>query len=177
MPARECAQCGRYLDKSCFSRNQWCKGGNARCETCVEGQTQCPTCSRTFGNEHSLRQHMQTHQERNVCCPICGEQRFRSTTNAIQHIETGTCSGCRGADNARNQIYDWMQSNGAPILTGRKMIEYGGSGSTPDNAYQCQCCAKTFRQCSQLMQHMRDKHGRDDRVLASQPRFLQLGYY
>lgn len=107
--------------------------------------------------------HMQVHRPRNVACPICGEQRFRSGANAVQHVESGYCTGCRGQDNARQQIYEYArrQSSMQPFLNGTPMLTYGDNySSVPDLPYQCQQCAKSFRQLSQLLQHQDQKHGR-----------------
>ena len=49
---------------------------------------------------------MVVHKPRNVSCPVCGVQRFRSPVDAVAHVESGYCDGCRGADNAARQIYE-----------------------------------------------------------------------
>ena len=53
--------------------------------------------------------HMQVHRPRSVACPICGDRRFRTGANAVQHVESGSCSGCQGRDNARRQIYNFAR--------------------------------------------------------------------
>merc|ERR1719482_932089 len=46
-----------------------------------------------------------------VPCPICGEKKmFRSTTNAVQHVESGACGGCKGKEKAREQIYKFISN-------------------------------------------------------------------
>lgn len=41
MPRRRCVSCGRNLDSSSYSRNQWCKPvGLGRCHACVNGNFQ-----------------------------------------------------------------------------------------------------------------------------------------
>jgi hypothetical protein len=122
---------------------------------------------------------MQTHRPRTVSCPVCGDTRFGSTTNAIQHIETGSCSGCRGASNARDAIYKFVSATPQfrSVLSDQKRIAYGGTAAgagTPTHPYSCQECGKSCKQFSQLMQHMTAKHGRDDRVLNSGGGFLRL---
>ena len=120
---------------------------------------------------------MQTHNPRNVPCPVCGEQRFRSATNAVQHVESGACSGCRGRDNARQRIYEFIGN----VQVGNKMfniltcslmfiylqgsqgmlanppaLEYNcgtRTGAVPDIPYKCQACGKKYKQVSSLMQH------------------------
>merc|ERR1719158_1530197 len=64
---------------------------------------QCKECGRVFdyfpnkkGNQNSLEEHMQVHKPRSVPCPVCGVTRFRSGTNAVQHVESGACPGCPG---------------------------------------------------------------------------------
>ena len=90
--------------------------------------TECPKCYRVFNhwnpavNQHSLRQHMQVcrlepaglsqhttaqvHEPRTVSCPLCGVTKFRNPINAVQHIEAGACTACRGRDNARSQVME-----------------------------------------------------------------------
>jgi DNA-directed RNA polymerase subunit RPC12/RpoP len=102
---RYCAECDEWCGCSQFSRNQWMKGdGCSRCKACVGGYQnptyQCGECYREFNCQNELNMHMQVHRPRNVACPICGEQRFRTGANAVQHVESGYCTGCRGQDNA-----------------------------------------------------------------------------
>ena len=161
---RECSQCNDWLSNSNFSSNQWRKGeGYSRCKDCVSGYVsfQCGECYRDFNTQNQLNMHMQTHRPRNVACPICKDQRFRSSANAVQHVESGYCTGCTGQDNARTQIYELAQSlNGMQrYLNGTPLLTNGGYNSgVPDLPYQCQECAKSFRQLSQLMQHQDQKH-------------------
>ncbi len=165
---RYCAECDEWCGCSQFSRNQWMKGdGCSRCKACVGGYQnptyQCGECYREFNCQNELNMHMQVHRPRNVACPICGEQRFRTGANAVQHVESGYCTGCRGQDNARRQIYDFArrQSSMQQFINGTPMLTNGGyNDSVPDFPYQCRECAKSFRQLSQLMQHQDQKHGR-----------------
>ncbi len=168
---RYCSECDEWCSCKQFSRNQWDKGdGYSRCKSCVGGWAQpqqinfqCGECYRQFNSQNELNMHMQVHRPRNVACPICGEQRFRSGANAVQHVESGYCSGCRGQDNARQQIYEYArrQSGMQPFLNGTPMLTYGDNySSVPDFPYQCRECAKSFRQLSQLLQHQDQKHGR-----------------
>ena len=122
---------------------------------------QCGECHRNFNSQNELNMHMQVHRPRSVACPICGERKFRTGANAVQHVESGHCSGCSGRDNARRQIYEFahrqpsMQGfmNGTPLLTNG-----GNNYGVPDHPYQCRECTKSFRQLSQLMQHQDQKH-------------------
>lgn len=183
--ARHCSSCGVCQTSSSFSRNQWAKGnGYSRCMHCVSGTQQhqpayhttgyavvvptppptyqCTECHQQFNSQNELNMHMQVHRPRQFHCPVCGDVRFKSPANAVQHVESGFCRGCRGQDNARQQIYDFVQRNAGgsnPLLTNGGNHAYGG-GSVPDLPYQCQECAKSFRHLSQLMQHMDQKHNR-----------------
>mmetsp|Transcript_14782 Transcript_14782/g.20888 ORF Transcript_14782/g.20888 Transcript_14782/m.20888 type:complete len:173 (-) Transcript_14782:203-721(-) len=164
---RECWSCERYLDSDEFSNNQWRKGpGGSRCIDCLNGYTYtCGKCNRNFNSRNALQQHSQVHRARNVACPICKEVRFRSGANAVQHVESGYCTGCRGRDNARHQIYKYASSqsgmnrymNNVPRLT------YGGydSDDVPDYPYNCPDCDRSFRHLSQLLQHKDAKHSSD----------------
>mmetsp|Transcript_28580 Transcript_28580/g.60956 ORF Transcript_28580/g.60956 Transcript_28580/m.60956 type:complete len:190 (-) Transcript_28580:293-862(-) len=179
---RNCADCGDWCSNSNFSSNQWRKGeGCSRCRDCVSGGSQyhttgyavsavsyqpdpsypCVVCNRDFNNQNELNMHMQVHRPRNISCPVCGDTRFRSPANAVQHVESGFCTGCKGTDNARNQIYQYAQRKGGmqqymdltPLLTNG-----GGNNCVPDFPYRCPQCAKSFRHLSQLMQHTDQKH-------------------
>lgn len=182
---RSCSECDDYLANSQFSSNQWRKGpGLSRCKGCVSGSTgsyggygdgsyygggtaytyQCNECHRSFSNQNELTMHMQTHRPRTVSCPVCGETRFASGANAVQHVESGYCSGCLGADNAREQIYRFASSQRSMnrFMTDRPLLTNGGrngGGPAPDYPYCCPECSKSFRQLSQLLQHQDNKHG------------------
>jgi predicted nucleic acid-binding Zn ribbon protein len=171
---RTCADCGCYRDRYDFSCNQWRKGpGSSRCPDCLDGtgshsrapvySYQCSECYREFDSQNELKMHMQVHRPRSFSCPVCGDTRFRSGANAVQHVESGSCNGCQGKDNARQQIYNFasQQRSFQPFLNGVPMLTNGNrSSSVPDLPYGCPDCAKNFRQLSQLMQHQDQKHGR-----------------
>lgn len=177
---RYCAQCNEWCKGSDFSSNQWRKGeGYSRCRDCVSGSQyssgvcgyaveyqpspsyRCIVCNRDFNSQNELNMHQQVHRPRNVACPVCGEVRFRSPANAVQHVESGFCSGCNGRDNARLQIYQYARAHrgmqkyltGTPLLTNGSVYQ-----GVPDYPYQCRQCAKSFRNLSQLMQHEDQKH-------------------
>mmetsp|Transcript_16766 Transcript_16766/g.33376 ORF Transcript_16766/g.33376 Transcript_16766/m.33376 type:complete len:187 (+) Transcript_16766:337-897(+) len=176
---RTCEDCGSYLTNSHFSSNQLRKD-YPRCKDCISGgqynsiQTEryyqepsihyeCHECNSSFGSQNQLNMHMQVHRPRNVACPICGEVRFRSGANAVAHVESGHCRGCLGVDNARNQIYQFANSQRSMgrYMTETPMLEYGdgyGGGGVPDLPYHCPECSKSFRQLSQLLQHQDNKH-------------------
>uniref|UniRef100_A0A7S2YSA1 C2H2-type domain-containing protein n=1 Tax=Entomoneis paludosa TaxID=265537 RepID=A0A7S2YSA1_9STRA len=174
---RVCSDCNSYQSCSQFSSNQWRKGdGYSRCKDCVSGFSnsggydsysydyfECSQCSRTFNNQNELNMHMQVHRPRNVSCPVCGETRFRSGANAVQHVESGYCTGCRGQDQAREQIYRFAakQKSMRPFMNSTPMLEYGDGSDygVPDLPYHCPDCSKPFRHLSQLLQHQDQKHG------------------
>jgi DNA-directed RNA polymerase subunit RPC12/RpoP len=171
---RYCAECDEYFTNSNYSRNQLLKGdGYSRCKGCVAGHSysyeqpvtyECHKCYRQFNSSNELNMHMQTHRAKTVSCPVCGDSRFKSGANAIQHVESGYCRGCRGADNARQQIYEFAsrQNQMNRYMTSTPMLEYGDYGNSygdvPDKPYCCPDCNKSFRQLSQLLQHQDNKH-------------------
>uniref|UniRef100_A0A7S2R8F1 C2H2-type domain-containing protein n=1 Tax=Eucampia antarctica TaxID=49252 RepID=A0A7S2R8F1_9STRA len=180
---RTCSECADWKSNSQFSSNQWRKGdGASRCRDCIDyGSSayaghchavtfQCGTCSRTFNNQNELNMHQQVHRPQNVACPVCGDVRFRSGANAVQHVESGSCTGCRGQDNARQQIYKFataQQSMRRFVAGGQPMLMNGNdynNNSIPDFPYQCPQCSKSFRQLSQLLQHNDQKHNQHNMI-------------
>jgi DNA-directed RNA polymerase subunit RPC12/RpoP len=176
--SRVCNQCQSWKNRRDYSSNQWRKGdGLSRCSSCVPSHAanyctvvyRCEQCERSFPDSNQLNMHMQTHRPRDVACPLCHEGRFRSGANAVQHVESGYCTGCRGATNAREQIYKFASSQRAmqPYLADVPRLTYGGYDDTvPDFPYSCHDCSRHFKQLSQLLQHQDNKHG-------SQPLRLQ----
>jgi DNA-directed RNA polymerase subunit RPC12/RpoP len=167
MAARTCSGCGNYLHGSEFSSNQWQKGeGRSRCMDCVDSRNfaaashVCSTCGRYFNSQNNLNMHMQVHRPRTIACPVCGEARFGSGANAVQHVESGHCTGCRGTDNARQEIYKFVNGKQQMRQFMPLMLEYQGQATNqvPDFPYHCQPCNKKFRQLSQLLQHQDQKH-------------------
>ena len=162
---RYCSSCEQWCYRDDFSRNRWAKGdGYSRCYDCVNNVNysySCSQCDRWFSSQNALNMHMQTHRPRNVACPICGEQRFRSGANAVQHVESGFCSGCQGRDNARQQIYNFAsQQRQMQRYMDTPLLTNGGYNDSyvPDFPYHCPDCSKSFRQLSQLLQHQDQKH-------------------
>lgn len=185
---RYCRDCQQWCQSEEFSLNQWRKGnGLSRCYDCVDATQQpvqcpkcfqsfssdnalamhmqthpvheCTECRRVFSDANALRQHSQVHAPRNVACPVCGEVRFRSATNAIQHLEAGSCTGCRGREQARSQIYQFVSQRASHLLTSQPALEYhGGPYTVPDRPYQCQYCDKGFTHLSSMMQHQASRH-------------------
>jgi len=175
---RYCSNCNRYCEPSAFSSNQRRKGADSRCKDCVGGRHyggsaspsfSCGTCGGNFNSQNELNMHMQVHRPRDVACPVCRETRFRSGANAVQHVESGYCTGCVGQDNARRAIYDYASQQGQmrPYISHIPMLTNGsyGGGNVPDYPYSCpQCVNKSFRQLSQLLQHNDQKHNNVNRI-------------
>lgn len=186
-----CARCDDYCERHEYSANQWKKvEGEAICKSCVEymqRDVQCDFCERWFDSENSLNMHMETHIHRcgtcnrgfydlnqlrqhekvhrpkTVKCPLCGEQRFGSAANAVAHVESGYCSGCRGKSNARSQIYNFVSHHAASLRA--PMIGNGdGDRGVPDRPYRCTYCSKTFTMLSAQMNHECDVHGNDRNI-------------
>jgi DNA-directed RNA polymerase subunit RPC12/RpoP len=166
---RNCSQCGDWESRANYSNNQWMKGdGASRCRNCVNGndnQTSyvCHECGRNLNSQNQLDMHKQTHRPRDWSCPKCGDTRFRSGANAVQHVESGFCTGCLGKDNARQTIYKFAskQSKMTSYMTARPQLTNGDwnpSHEVPEY-YHCPGCVKTFRHLSQLLQHQDQKHG------------------
>lgn len=166
--SRTCAGCRTHLDSDEFSMNQWRKGeGNSRCQICVSGlyrepsMYRCSDCGRDFGNSNQLKMHEQVHRPRVVSCPVCGDKRFKTGANAVQHVEAGNCKGCLGRDNARHKIYEFatQQPSMHRYLTSVPMIGYGEyTSEVPEYPYKCDYCDKRFKNLSQQMQHQDQKH-------------------
>ena len=97
---------------------------------------------------------------RNVACPVCGEVRFESAAGAVQHVESGTRPGCRGRENARRRIYDFVRRSAATQQFLNPALMDRPSGVVVcEKPYKCTRCPKEFRRRSDLMQHTRDRHG------------------
>jgi uncharacterized C2H2 Zn-finger protein len=103
---------------------------------------------------------MQVHRPRTFDCPFCGEERFQSSANAVQHVESGYCTECRGRGNARKELYKLACSN-------NQLCRYitdcndGDGDVVPDLPYTCPDCDQYFRHESQLLQHLDHKHDED----------------
>lgn len=170
---RNCSQCGDWERRANYSNNQWMKGeGASRCRNCVDGNDnqapyKCHECGRNLNSQNELNMHMQIHRPRDRSCPVCGAARFRSDANAVQHVESGYCTGCPGKDNARQKIYKFAseQREMTPFMTTRPLLTNGDwkpSIEVPEFPYRCPECMKTFHQLSQLWQHRDQKHGRQE---------------
>eukprot|EP00747_Dinoflagellata_sp_TGD_P165316 gnl/TRDRNA2_/TRDRNA2_186432_c0_seq1.p1 gnl/TRDRNA2_/TRDRNA2_186432_c0~~gnl/TRDRNA2_/TRDRNA2_186432_c0_seq1.p1 ORF type:complete len:387 (+),score=47.72 gnl/TRDRNA2_/TRDRNA2_186432_c0_seq1:94-1254(+) len=105
----------------------------------------------------------------NTRCPCCGVQRFLDPTGVVQHVESGSCSACRGSQNARTLLYNFVRDNDASrgYLNPMLMDSQGSSLDSDAHLYSCPRCDRTFRQLSSLMSHMSAKHPYDARLALS----------
>lgn len=104
---------------------------------------------------------MQVHLPKDTRCPVCLQRRFRNGANVTQHVESGSCHGCKGKENTRKQIYNFMRFNASTRqFLDKKLIGNGSSNgdANPVKPYGCQRCGKKFKQVSQLMQHQMASH-------------------
>jgi DNA-directed RNA polymerase subunit RPC12/RpoP len=160
---RKCNQCNSQKSSDDYSKNQWQKGeGNSRCQACVIGY-KCSVCCRNFDNPNALKMHIQTHRSRDVTCPVCNDRTFRSGANAVQHVESGFCSGCPGKTKAREQIHNFAIKQRAMhrYVTELPLLTYSGNyedDDVPEYPYKCPDCNRNFKQLSQLLQHQDNKH-------------------
>jgi len=166
-----CHVCDRVFNRG----NSWRDNEHAKMQHMkthdVSATCPFPTCKRVFSkgrtraeNLNSMEQHKMVHIERKVSCPVCGETRFRTSDGAVQHVESGACSGCRGQERARKNVYQFLnqQEMGRSLLNKQTALEYHGEGGHEQPAqpwYSCPSCGKKFEQAGSLMQHARTKHG------------------
>ena len=142
-----------------------CRGHDVTCKDCDRDFTRCVECGREFHGRNmtdslnQLREHQKTHRPKNIVCPVCRsqEKKFKSGADAVLHVESGYCPGCRGRDNAERQIYNFVRRQAPGLINNQLMIEYGDS-AVPSNAYSCSYCNKAFSKLSALMQHQSSKH-------------------
>ena len=80
----------------------------------------------------------------------------------VAHVESGACTSCKGQEQARQQVYNFVASNSASRgLLSTAAIEYHGQGDSgrPEYPYKCPICKKKFRVMSGMMNHHSDVHG------------------
>jgi len=164
-----CHVCGRVFNRG----SSWKDNEHARMQHMKthDISAACPICNRVFSkgrtraeNVNSMEQHKMVHVERSVSCPVCGETRFRTSDGAVQHVESGACSGCRGQERARRNVYQFLnqQEMGRSLLNKQTALEYHGEGGQEQAQqpwYSCPSCGRKFEQAGSLMQHARNKHG------------------
>ena len=141
-----CSTCG---SAGPFSKNQKRQGVNRRCVSCI--------------SQNAYEQHARTHQERNFPCPGCGKL-YRGMTDGALHFESGACTACKGADNARKVAYDFLSNQKgshhfltAPLMLTNCAGSTSGGYTTENPNYRCPTCNKTFMMLSGLMQHLSNK--------------------
>jgi len=142
--------------------------GKSRCNYCLL-MYKCYECGQAFDYSHQLRTHSQTHSiKTDVTCPVCGDKRFWSETNAVQHSESGHCPCSEGRVNARLQTYRFATrvEQLQPFLPEipRQVLpaaeSNGNSTMPPEYPYHCPQCQSNYHHLSQLMQHRIDVHGK-----------------
>jgi len=141
-----------------------------------------PDCDRVFsyfdnrkGNENSMKQHCQVHDLRNIACILCGAF-FRSSADAVQHVEVGACPRCPGGkEEAREAIFNYIkrrQDTQCMLAAGPQHY-----GQVPDYPYECShCYRKTANFCS-IMKHEESRHGNKISVLGKGFRKFIQNYY
>merc|ERR1712107_40160 len=87
-----CSKCGKQLrnklaNRAVLRENMESHKASGQCGAnaiCTH-----PSCGRIFShfdnkaaNQNSMEQHRQVHNPKNVSCPLCGAQRFRSAANS-----------------------------------------------------------------------------------------------
>ena len=161
-----CCECGQSTSR--FTRSEYhdaVYNDNGMCKDCQRDVPRCVECGREFqginfrDGLNRLKMHKQIHRPRDIQCPVCrSDKRYASGADAVSHLESGYCSGCRGKENAHKQIYDFVSRAAPGIMNDRLMLENGG-GDVPQQAYSCSMCSKSFNRLSSLMQHQTNKHG------------------
>lgn len=168
---RQCSECRLFRTGSDFSTNQWRKGGgNSRCTSCVGGHFTCHVCHKPCGNATNLKMHMQIHRDRNVSCPVCGRGGFKSGADAVAHVESGSCSGCPGGEEARQRIIHFASSKRqmepylTPVATDDETDDEDTS-TIHDQPYRCPQCSRCFQKLSSLLQHQENVHNKQNLFL------------
>jgi hypothetical protein len=173
-----CVHCNQTSNR--FSPYEYACGqrdGDATCKDCERGVPRCTICTREFIGKNfrdslnQLKMHRQSHLPRAVTCPVCrSDRKFRSGADAILHLESGYCEGCRGQANAKQQIYEYVSRHAPQFVSSHPLLEWDGSfGRDPE--YSCKICGKVFTALSSLMQHETAKHN------GGQTSSLRIGGY
>ena len=128
-------------------------------------QFQCETCGKKFHDAKYLKQHMLTHDDRSVECPIC--QRISKSPRILgvhmskQHGKQMTdmyeCKTCGKKFENESNLFVHMRSGHTPERTlGVHMSKQHGEKMT--DMYECKTCGKKFENESNLFVHMRFGH-------------------
>jgi hypothetical protein len=152
------------------------RGEDCMCKDCDRDVPRCTTCSREFCGRNfrdslnQLKMHLQTHLPKKVTCPVCNSKQFRSGADAVLHLESGYCDGCRGKGNALKLIERFVSSEAPHLISHRGMIKDGSDSDyeSEEVTYPCRYCGREFMRLSSLMQHESGKHGSSSQ--------LRIGY-
>jgi hypothetical protein len=108
------------------------------------------------------RTSQQQTAERTISCPLCNRtKKYKDIVGLASHVESGSCPGCLGQDNARNQVYRQVSQVAPGFISNVPMIGYGdwNDVTAPESgAYFCRKCNRTFNTVSALMGHTKHKH-------------------
>ena len=142
----------------------------------------CYICKKSFnsGNrkidENSLKQHMQSHNDRNTPCPICNIKKFQNGAGATQHVESGACMMCPGKEDARKKIFEFFKKHRITrqFLTTDALTYIDVGVDTdwfypvpiPTTPYECKGCKTLYRNASSLLQHLPQKHNNKLRIIS-----------
>ncbi len=156
-----CIYCDQTSNR--FNAGQYREGG--QCKDCEKNEPRCVICARVFigpnwsTSLNQLKMHQQTHLPKTVSCPVCHSDKklFRTAADAVLHLESGSCEGCRGKDSAKRLIYNIAEQKAPHLVKTQLMIGNGcqGNGS---RSFICKHCQKTYQNLSSLMQHENAKH-------------------
>ena len=68
--------------------------------------TTCNVCFKVFATKNQMKGHMKDTdhglepRKRDVACPLCRVKKFKSSSGAVAHVESGSCTNCQGKDKA-----------------------------------------------------------------------------
>ena len=182
-----CAECGKtFVQDSSLKQHQKIKHGNPDSNTLKASldkkklistdttlvSTTCNVCFKVFATKNQMKGHMKDTdhglepRKRDVACPLCRVKKFKSSSGAVAHVESGSCTNCQGKDKARQAVFGFVcaKKGAQGMLAQPAQLQFGGlpggaKGPVPDSPYRCAECGKTFGQVSSMMQHQQSKHG------------------
>ena len=85
----------------------------------------------------------------------------------VSHVESGACNACRGRENARQSVFNFVARNEASrgLLSQQAIAYHDGTTNTnvrPTYPYKCQHCPRQFKLLSSMMNHVSDIHQNED---------------